>query len=265
MEFSFDRVQLKQRAWDMLRGCYLNALLIMFLTGLLSGIVSGLASRIIKVVMNIAGFTISVQGIDTDSIIKGVEESIDPRGISAFIVMYFVVFLMSLLTGYLLNTFANEHITVGQKKGYLELRNGSMNLDYMLCGFTANYKNVARAAAVKWLYIMIGNLFFVIPGIIFQYRYMMVPYILAENPDIDPMRALEISRIMMKGNKLNTFIMQLSFLGWFLLGSVVCCVGTMFVMPYYLTAETELYCELRDKAVECGAVSAAELSGIVIN
>ncbi len=119
-------------------------------------------------------------------------------------------------------------------------------------------------SALKWLYIMIGSMLFIIPGIVLNYRYMMVPYLLAENPDMSPQRALSISRRLMNGNKLRMFLMQITFIGWMLLGVMACGIGVFFVMPYYLMAETEAYCELRDKAISNGEIDPAELSGIQI-
>ena len=37
----------------------------------------------------------------------------------------------------------------------------------------------------------------------------MIPYILSENPGMDRRRAFEISRQMMNGQKMDTFIMDL--------------------------------------------------------
>lgn len=86
-----------------------------------------------------------------------------------------------------------------------------------------------------------------IPSIVTRYRYMMVPYIVAENPDITPKEALLRSDTLMNGVKLETFVLRLSFIGWFILGSLCCGVGILFVSPYYYATETLLYYELKLK------------------
>ena len=56
--------------------------------------------------------------------------------------------------------------------------------------------------------------FTIIGGIIKRYSYKMVTYIIAENPHINPNDAIKISEEMMKGNKLQAFKLDLSFIGW---------------------------------------------------
>ncbi len=46
----------------------------------------------------------------------------------------------------------------------------------------------------------------IIPGIVKSYEYKMIPYILAENPQISRKRAFEISKNMMDGEKWNAFV-----------------------------------------------------------
>ena len=37
---------------------------------------------------------------------------------------------------------------------------------------------------------------------------------------------------MTRGHKWNIFVLDLSFIGWFLLGILACGIGMFFVMPY---------------------------------
>lgn len=259
MNFTFNGFEVKQRAWNGLRGCYWNALVLAVLTNILMGIASGVVSRIQEVIAKVISLSI---GVDMEQYFESLKGSMRIEDIMTAFVIIAVIFLTSIFIGFAVNTFANEPILVGQKKSYMELRRGNFNIDCVCNGFTKNYKNVVKASALKWMYITIGMLLFYIPGIIFTYRYMMVPYILAENPDIDPQRALSISRLMMKGNKFRAFFFQLSFIGWWLLGAMACFLGGIFVIPYYTMAETELYYELRNQAVASGYVLEAELSGI---
>lgn len=82
-------------------------------------------------------------------------------------------------------------------------------------------------------------------SIYFQYCYLMVPYILAENPDMKAGEALRLSKEMMDGQKWNAFVLGLSFLGWQLLGTMLCGIGTFFVQPYIDATFAELYAVLR--------------------
>ena len=95
--------------------------------------------------------------------------------------------------------------------------------------------------------VFLWSLLFIIPGIIKSYEYCMIPYILAENPEIEMDRAFEISRKMTKGEKWKIFVLGLSFIGWYLLGLLCCCVGTIFVDPYSEATYAELYQVMRDR------------------
>ncbi len=82
-------------------------------------------------------------------------------------------------------------------------------------------------------------------SIYFQYCYLMVPYILSENPDMKAREALRLSKEMMDGQKWNAFVLGLSFLGWQILGTMLCGIGTFFVQPYVDATFAELYAVLR--------------------
>ena len=85
------------------------------------------------------------------------------------------------------------------------------------------------------------------PGIIKAYEYRMIPYILAENPDIDTKEAFARSKEMMTGNKWDAFVLDLSFLGWILLSVCTCGILAIFwVNPYMYMTDAELYVALKE-------------------
>lgn len=90
----------------------------------------------------------------------------------------------------------------------------------------------------------------IIGGIIKRYSYKMVPFILAENPDIDHKAAFSLSRRMMQGNKWNAFLLDLSFLGWrFLNLFAFGILRPVWITPYTETVSAELYAVLRNEAI----------------
>lgn len=109
------------------------------------------------------------------------------------------------------------------------------------------------------LYFMIGlftwlwTLLFFIPGIIAAFRYSMAPYIMADNPEIGIMEAIRKSKEMMKGYKWKYFCLQLSFLGWILLGIITLFIGMLWITPYIQASNAAFYLELSgpdEKSVE---------------
>ncbi|MEG2678100.1 MAG: DUF975 family protein, partial [Oscillospiraceae bacterium] len=99
----------------------------------------------------------------------------------------------------------------------------------ILYGFKNNSfsKNVT-VMLKRDIFIFLWSLLFFIPGVVKAYSYSMLPYILAENPGISGSRALDISKRMTQGEKLNIFILDLSFIGWYMLGALAMGIGIFF-------------------------------------
>lgn len=93
-----------------------------------------------------------------------------------------------------------------------------------------------------WMFTIIG------PFVV-RYSYYMVPFILAENPDIGARKAMILSKKMMNGYKWKCFLFEMSFLGWDILGAVTGGLAAiLFSNPYKLAAFSEVYVYLRAKA-----------------
>ena len=123
-----------------------------------------------------------------------------------------------------------------------------------------NYGSVVKTMFFRDLYTFLWSLLFIIPGIIKAYAYRMVPYILADNPKMDTSEAIALSRKMMDGQKWNAFVLDLSFLGWYLLGALALGIGTLFVHPYKFSTDAQLYLVLRGASSEAGLdISGASL------
>lgn len=124
--------------------------------------------------------------------------------------------------------------------------------------FSRGYLNVVKGIFLRWLYLTLWSLLFVIPGIVKAYSYRLVPYILAESPEMDTREAFRLSRAMMDGNKAHAFGLDLSFLLWDLLS--LCTfgiVGFFYVAPYRAQTNLELYVTLRDQYLGSGAARQA--------
>ena len=89
--------------------------------------------------------------------------------------------------------------------------------------------------------IFLWTLLFIIPGIIKAYSYAMVPYILAENPNLSTKEALDLSKKMMYGNKGRLFCLQISFIGWMILCALTLGIGYIFLAPYQKASEAYFY------------------------
>ena len=91
------------------------------------------------------------------------------------------------------------------------------------------------------LFIILWSLLFIIPGIIATYSYAMVPYLMAEFPELKTMDAIRESKRLMQGNKWRLFCLQMSFFGWALLCVFTLGIGNLWLTPYMRTAEAAFY------------------------
>ncbi len=55
---------------------------------------------------------------------------------------------------------------------------------------------------------------------------------------MDSKEIFRLSKQMMDGNKFATWVLELSFIGWYLLGLLCRCIGGFFVNPYYEATRT---------------------------
>jgi len=94
------------------------------------------------------------------------------------------------------------------------------------------------------IFILLWSLLFIIPGIVAAYRYAMTPYILAENPDMGVMDAIDASKELMRGNKFRLFCLHFSFIGWNLLAVLTFGVLSLWVHPYMEAANAAFYREI---------------------
>lgn len=102
------------------------------------------------------------------------------------------------------------------------------------------------------LFTFLWSLLFVIPGIIKAYAYAMTVFIAEENPELAPREAMAKSEEMMKGHKWELFVLDLSFIGWWLLCILTAGLLMLMVMPYMNTAHAHFYRMLKgeDDVVE---------------
>lgn len=117
---------------------------------------------------------------------------------------------------------------------------------------------------VIFVLMMLAALLLAIPYLIKAFSYKMTPWILADNPQIGFRRALKLSIDLTRGYKWQIFVLDLSFIGWYILGFLACCIGTVFVAPYYLATQAELYANLRQAGVASNLCSMEELGFVAV-
>ena len=56
------------------------------------------------------------------------------------------------------------------------------------------------------------SLLLIIPGIVKSYEYRMIPYLLADHPEMSKDEAFAASKAMIDGNKWDAFVLDFSFI-----------------------------------------------------
>ena len=116
----------------------------------------------------------------------------------------------------------------------------------MFRGFQDDFGGTLLIGLMTGLFTFLWSLLFFIPGIVKAYSYSMVYYIKVDHPDYDWKMCIDESRRMMNGHKWEKFVLDLSFIGWILVGSLCLGVGTLWVTPYMTAAEANFYESIRD-------------------
>ena len=138
-------------------------------------------------------------------------------------------------------------LEVGCRSFFTRNTEAPAELGEIKTGFSP-YGHTVGAMLLRDVFLALWSMLFVIPGIIKSYSYRMVPYILAEDPNISGKDAITLSRQMMDGQKWNTFVLDLSFIGWELLSALTLgLVGIFYVNPYRHSTSAELYQVLKNQ------------------
>ncbi|MDP8231638.1 MAG: DUF975 family protein [Candidatus Zophobacter franzmannii] len=92
------------------------------------------------------------------------------------------------------------------------------------------------------IWVFLGLIVFVIPGVIFALQYSLVWFVLADNPSCTILGALKQSKEMMEGNKMDLFRLLVGFIGWLILSAFTGGLLFLFyVGPYMYFAMAEFY------------------------
>ena len=152
--------------------------------------------------------------------------------------------------------FVGNLLKMGGYRFFILNQTAQPGIGTLLDGFrSGHYVNIVLTMFLRDLFTALWSLLLVVPGIVKHYEYLMVPYIIAENPAMDYKEAFQISIQMMDGEKMEAFIMDLSFLGWYLLSAVTCgLLAIFYVNPYVQASFAEMYTFNKQKAYQEGYI-----------
>lgn len=158
------------------------------------------------------------------------------------------IILFSII-GILIHIFISNPLEVGKKAYYLKEEQEVGEFKDLFSVFRMKgYLNIVKVMLIRDIKIALWTLLFIVPAFVKLLEYRMIPYILAQDSNVSSKEAFERSKILMEGDKWNVFVLDLSFLGWILLGLLLFGIGIYFVYPYVDATEVFLYKTLEIKA-----------------
>ena len=123
-------------------------------------------------------------------------------------------------------------------------RNQDARIEQIFNGFY-NFGKALGAYLLMLVFILLWSVLLVIPGIIAALSYSMTFYIIADDPSVGAMEAIDKSKIMMAGYKWKYFCLMLRFLGWALLCILTLGIGFLWLMPYMQVSVAKFYDDVK--------------------
>lgn len=254
------RKELKENAKSTLKKYgYWNVFAVTLISGFLA---EGIGSSGISAVSSMSSSVLSAASGSYGSVEEEYAFLSNPLLARWFVIFVVVIFAFTFGMALCFGAFVSGPILAGKNRFFMENRLYGSKFERLFWGFgNGRYLPIVKATFAYMIRIFLWSLLLLIPGIIKSYEYFMVPYILSENPGIGAERAFEISSRTTKGEKWKIFLLELSFMGWILLGLLTCGIGVFFLEPYYYASFAELYQQLREKAFSEGIADFSELPG----
>lgn len=225
----WNRQQVKEQAKLIMKRNYWK----MFVVTLIASTLTGEKTTIIERVQDFASNNISY---DTSPIFYS----------SNFQYIFYSFISVASILGIFYTIFIGNVIVVGKNRYFIKNHVENPELGEIFSGFKGNYLNVVKIMFLMDLKTLLWLFLFIVPGVIKAYEYSMIPYLLAENPNLSADEAFSLSKQMTTGQKADLFVLDLSFIGWIILGLICCGIGILFVLPYPQATRAEVYLNLKE-------------------
>ena len=128
--------------------------------------------------------------------------------------------------------------------------NQPMELGDLFKGFSEDFSQNLLIGLMTAIFTALWSLLLIVPGIVKAYSYAMVYYIKADHPEYNWRQCIAESQAMMNGHKMDLFILDLSFIGWMIVGSLCLGVGTLWVSAYMEAARAHFYESIQTYVIE---------------
>lgn len=223
--------ELRVKAWNSLKGKYWRAFLVILVLGLL-------ASGGTSLQTSSQTLTETINLVDPSEMDAEMELGAAVVGTIATVMA---------VVGMAISLFVGNAADVGLAHYFILNTDSKPSFADAFYGFKVKYLRNIGTLLLVGIKLALWSLLLVVPGIIKSFEYAIIPYILADDPEISSKEAFRKAKEMMMGNKWRLFKLNFSFFGWFVLCVVTCGLGTPFLLPYVSAANAEFYAELKNQ------------------
>ena len=120
------------------------------------------------------------------------------------------------------------------------VRGGIPEIKDSFSGFD-DFFSAFKVTLLVGLYTFLWSLLFIIPGIVKGYSYSMAMYVLADNKGKSAKECIAESKAMTEGHKMELFVLDLSFIGWYLLSALTCGLALLYLVPLLNATHANVY------------------------
>jgi len=163
--------------------------------------------------------------------------------------------IVALIFAPLAVTLSGMYLSLIRRKAGEEFQFGTELGGIFKNSFNNTYLNKFVLCILRDALMALLALLFIIPGCIFYYSSYFAYQIMVDNPNLKPSEAIKLSKKMIKGNRTELFVLDLSFIPWILLICVTFGIASIYVTPYIYTTQALYYENFRLRALAEGRIT----------
>ncbi len=219
-----NRVELKNKAKELIKGNKWYLLKPLVIIGLVIAVIEGIAFGLDSAFGFVKTETVEVLGVTTTETSGGIISSV-----------------VGIFTG-----IAGSALAIAYAYYVISfVRGKKLEVKDVLEFMKKHWVKAFVVSLLSGLFIALGMVFLIIPGIIVAMGLMFYQEVCADEPTIGAMDVVRKSWEMTKGHKMDLFVMGLSFFGWGILACLTFGILYIWLLPYMTVAFTLAYEELK--------------------
>ncbi len=167
------------------------------------------------------------------------------NAVLVMVIFYILTGVVNCIAGYgtLIMLVIGGPLSYGTAKLFLQQCDDGkkMNPQDIFKAFVDDFAGNFILYLLRYVFIALWSLLLIIPGIVKMYSYSMAFLVKADHPSYDWKECMDVSKELTRGNKWKLFMLDLSFIGWEIVGCLCFGVGTFWVNAYREATIAEYY------------------------